>query len=81
MPTPEIQFTECTSSLIHSHGHDAATNTLALRFRKKDGPGDTFHYANVSKEMYDTLTKSESMGKHFIEHIRGNSEKHPHTKI
>ena len=77
---PHIALCQCTSSQIHAHGHDPATNTLAIQFKSKTGPGSVYHYPNFDAKQYEDFIKSESLGKHFGQHIRGNP-KHPHTKL
>lgn len=79
--TPQIAMTPCDSSQIHSHGHCPVTNTLALQFKGKDGPGSVYHYANFSKNDYDAFIKAPSKGKHFGAHIKKETVKHPFTKI
>jgi hypothetical protein len=77
---PEIQLTPCESSLIHAHGYDAATQTLALQFKAKGGPGATYHYADVPPEMYAALQTSDSVGRFFGSEIKNNPA-HPHTRV
>lgn len=75
-----MKMNESTSRNIHSHGHDPETNTLAVCFRRGEGPGNTYHYQNVTKEMYAELQKAPSHGQWFHQTIRGNAEKHPGAK-
>lgn len=77
---PQITMTPVESSQIHSIGHDPATNTLAIRFKGKNGPGSLYHYPGFTTEQFAAFQKAESKGKHFGAHIRGNA-KHPHSKI
>jgi hypothetical protein len=68
------------SSLIHSHGYDAASRTLALRFVNSD---KVYHYKDVPPEDAARFEAAESVGKHFGQHIRGKFEHtvitaHPH---
>ena len=77
---PKIELCPCESSQIHSHGHDPATNTLALQFKSKKGPGAVYHYPNVTAEDYSAFCCSPSKGKYFGANIKGNA-KHPHTRL
>lgn len=77
---PQVPLNPVKSSQIHAIGHDQATNTLAIQFKSKTGPGSVYHYPNVTAEQYAEMAKAESIGKHFGAHIKGNP-KHPHTKI
>lgn len=75
-----ITMTPVESSQIHSIGHDPATNTLAIRFKGKNGPGSLYHYPNFNAVQFAAFQKAPSLGKHFGANIRGNA-KHPHSKI
>ena len=76
-----ITMTEVKSSQIHSIGHDPASNTLAICFRNKSGRGPTYHYENVTAEQFEAFNGAESLGKHFIAHIKNEAERHPFTRI
>jgi len=78
--TPKINLCPCESSLIHAHGHDAATNTLELQFKSKGAGGKRYQYANVTPEMYAELCGAESIGKFFGGRIKGQ-EIHPFVLI
>lgn len=78
--TPTIKMSPVASSQIHSIGHDLATNTLAIRFKGKNGPGSLYHYPNFTAAQFAAFQAAESKGKHFGTNIRGNA-KHPHSKI
>lgn len=82
---PVIPLTACSSSRIAAHGHCPVTNTLALRFHGKEGPGPIYHYAGFDAEAYKALTGAESIGKHFGQHIdvkdKDGKPRYPHTKI
>ena len=70
------------SSQIHSIGHDAATNTLAIRFNGRNNtPGSLYHYANVTPDDFAAFSDAESQGKHFYKHIKPNVDKHPFQSI
>lgn len=78
--TPNITLCPCDSGLIHAHGFDPATGTLALQFKSKGGPGSIYYYANCTQDMYDELCAAESIGKFFAQRIK-NANEHPFTKI
>lgn len=83
--TGRIQLFDVDSSQIHSIGHDADTNTLAIRFLKDRGrdarPGSLYHYANFSAEEFQAFRGAESIGKHFGEYIKKFPEKYPYHKV
>lgn len=62
-----ITLTPCTSKMLQAHGHDAATQTLAVRF----GPGRIYHYHDVPAEVYASLRDADSIGIAFAKLIRG----------
>ena len=65
---PHIALTDVVSSQIKAIGHDPATNTLAIQF--KHGAGAIYHYPNVTADQHQAFVGSESMGKHFGQHIK-----------
>jgi len=71
------------SSQLHSIGHDAATNTLAIRFknRKTGAPTSLYHYSNFTVDDFAAFQAAESKGSHFGEHIKPFTEKYPFAKI
>jgi hypothetical protein len=71
---PKITMCDCQSSQLAQHGYDPATKTLAVKFKN----GGLYHYAGVSQEAYDALTKAKSLGKHFAANVRS---KFRHEKI
>lgn len=75
-----ISLSPVESSQIHSIGHDPETNTLAIQFKSKSGPGSIYHYPNITQAQFEALRSAESVGKHFGAHIKGNPN-HPHTKV
>ncbi|MBN3839333.1 KTSC domain-containing protein [Burkholderia sp. Ac-20349] len=79
---PTIATTEVASSQLHAIGHDAATNTLAVRFkpRKGDDTGPLYHYSNVTPADFAALRDAESVGSHFYKAIK-NSDRFPCTRI
>jgi len=63
-----------TSRMFSEIGHDAATSTLGLRFKK----GGEYHYHVFSAAKHQALMASESKGKHFRAHIL---DQHEFTRI
>ena len=82
---PAIAITPCESSRIHGYGYDAATQTLALQFKSKGGPGSIYHYAGVPAPVFSDLQKAESLGRFFGEVIQSKDEdgnlNYPFTKV
>lgn len=74
----EIPMQACQSSRIKEHGYDAATQTLALRF--KSGKGGIYTYANVPPELYEKFSQAPSIGQFFHQHIQGQPDAHPWTR-
>ncbi len=55
--TPSINMRPVTSSQIHSIGHCPNTNTLAIRFKAKNGgPAALYHYKNVQAEDFTAFS-------------------------
>ncbi|MCO7469478.1 KTSC domain-containing protein [Stenotrophomonas maltophilia] len=83
--TGRIQLFDVDSSQIHSIGHDAATNTLAIRFYRGYGdnkvPAAVYHYANFSAEEFQAFKDADSIGKHFGAYIKSFPEKYPYHKV
>lgn len=83
--TGRIQLFDVDSSQIHSIGHDADTNTLAIRFYRGYGdnkvPAAVYHYANFSAEEFQAFKDAESIGKHFGAYIKPFPEKYPYHKV
>ena len=81
-PTPTIQMVLVESSQIHSIGHDPATNTLAIRFKGKDGqPTSLYHYRNFTANDYRDFRFADSIGSHFYKHIKPAVLEFPYTRI
>lgn len=82
MPTLTIDMQPVESSQIHSIGHDAASNTLAIRFKNYKGePSSLYHYDNFSAADFDAFRSAESIGKHFGQHIKNETAKYPYRRI
>jgi hypothetical protein len=70
------------SSRIAELGHNAETNTLAIRFKRGDGShGALYHYGNFTAEDFATFDSAESLGTHFSQHIKKETEKHPYLRV
>lgn len=78
---PQITMQPVDSSQIHSIGHDADSQTLAIRFKSKAGAGSLYHYANFAAEDFEAFKSAESIGAHFGKHIKPETTKYPFTKI
>jgi hypothetical protein len=78
---PIIALVPVVSSQIAGIGHCPETNTLAIQFASKAGPGSLYHYANFTAEQYAALSGAESVGSHFIKHIKPKAIDHPYVKI
>lgn len=80
-----IELTDVVSSQIHSIGHDAETNTLAIRFFRGYGrdqvPGSLYHYDNFTAQDFEAFKNAESLGRHFGQNIKPFAEKYPYTKV
>jgi hypothetical protein len=80
-PRPSITMNPVESSQIEAIGHDAATNTLAIQFKGKAGPGSIYHYANFSAELFRDFRSAESIGSHFYKCIKPCSDRFPYVKV
>lgn len=77
-----IAMDEIVSSQLHSIGHHPESNTLAIRFKAKDGsPAALYHYANVTADEFAAFKGAESIGSHFYRNIKPNKEKYPFVCI
>jgi hypothetical protein len=79
---PVIAMDAVESSQIHSLGYDAASETLAIRFKNKAGaPTSLYHYAHVTPANFTALRDAESIGSHFYKHIKPLPERFPYVCI
>ena len=79
---PTIALDSVTSSQLHSYGYDAATQTLAIRFKNFNGNvGSTYHYANFTPTDWDAFKAAESKGSHFGKFIKKEAVKYPYIKV
>ncbi len=68
-----------SSSQIHSIGHDADSNTCAICFKGKDGPGHIYHYENFDAKQFEAFKSSKSIGTYFGKNVKRN-KLHPYAK-
>ncbi len=79
---PAIALQPIESSQLHSIGHHAESNVLAIQFKNKDGsPGSIYHYENFDAKQFEEFKSAESIGSHFYKHIKPHTDKHPFTRI
>ncbi|AMR77638.1 KTSC domain-containing protein [Cupriavidus nantongensis] len=79
---PAIGMQPVDSSKIHSIGHDAETNTLAVRFKNYKGEATSlYHYSNFTAEDFVALRDAESIGSHFHKQIKPYDKKYPYVKV
>lgn len=75
------------SSQLAAIGYDPISQTLEVEFHatKKqeaaDQPGSIYQYSNVQPGDAARLTEAESVGSHFIKHIKSDPERFPFKKI
>ena len=70
-----IEMNAVDSSNIQKVGYDAATRTLAVRFKS----GATYHYADVAPETHASMLAASSIGGFFFANIKSKCkfEKQP----
>lgn len=79
---PQIALEPVVSSQVQAIGHDAATNTLAIRFPGWEGkPGTLYHYANFNAEQFAEFAAAPSIGTFFTQKIKACEALFPYTKI
>ncbi|MDR9052109.1 KTSC domain-containing protein [Burkholderia multivorans] len=71
------------SSQIHSIGFDAATKTLAIRFKNRTTGAATslYHYENVDAALFAEFAAAESKGSFFGQRIKPFKDQFPYTQI
>jgi len=75
------------SSQLAAIGYDPISQTLEVEFTptKKqtaaDQPGSIYQYTGVAPGDAARLTEAESIGSHFIKHIKADPERFPFKKI
>lgn len=72
-----IEMQQVRSSQIEAIWHDAATKTLAIRFKG----GSEYRYANIEPETFEAMKTAESVGSFFYKNIKANKEKYPFSKV
>ncbi|MFC3107389.1 KTSC domain-containing protein [Undibacterium arcticum] len=78
---PVIAMDAVESSEIAAIGHDSETNTLAIQFPSKSGPGSVYHYANFDAEAFAAFKNADSIGSHFGKVIKPHPDRHPYVKV
>jgi hypothetical protein len=66
----EIPMQKVSSSQIDGIGYDALTQTLAVRFTAKVGPGALYHYTNVPPGVFEALRTADSVGAYHAANIK-----------
>ena len=80
--TKTIDMQTVDSSQIHAIGHDAETNTLAIRFKNWKGEVTSlYHYENFLAEDFEAFKSAESIGRHFGAFIKPFDQKYPFKQI
>lgn len=65
----QITRTPVASKLLSSIGYDEASQTLEVQFAKS---GAVYQYRDVSPSIYAQLVAADSLGSHFLSHIKDN---------
>lgn len=80
-----IEMQDVDSSQVAQIGHDAETNTLAIRFYRDYGRdqriGPLYHYSNFTADDFAAFKAAESKGRHFGRYIKPLPEKYPYTRV
>ncbi len=78
-----IPLTPVESSQIHSIGHDASTDTLAIRFKDKatGEPRALYYYANVDAARFKEFSEAPSIGSYFYKNIKPNVLEFPYWRV
>jgi len=66
-----IQLHEVKSSQITAIGYAPETETLAVQFKSKGGPGATYEYFDVPLVVYKAFDAADSIGKYFGAFVKG----------
>lgn len=67
-PYTPIPMAPVTSNQVAAIGYDPATQTLAVTFTR--GPGNVYHYPDVSPELHAEFVAAESIGSFFGQRIK-----------
>lgn len=80
--TKTIDMQTVESKQIHAIGHDAESNTLAIRFKNWKGEVTSlYHYENFTAEEFQAFKSAESIGRHFGAFIKPFDQKYPFKQI
>jgi hypothetical protein len=81
-PTLTIDLTPVESSQLSAYGYDAATQTLAIRFKGRgELPGSLYHYRNFGETDWQAFLDAPSKGSHFIRNIKPHANRYPCRRI
>lgn len=70
-----MQMKEIDSSNIHAVGYSETDELLAVQFKTKTGEaGNTYYYKDVPEEEFREFMESDSKGRYFSSHIKGQYE-------
>lgn len=67
-----MKMTKVTSSNIESIGYEGGVLAVKFLGGKSESSGGLYHYPGVTKEHYDKLMASQSIGVGFSQHIRAS---------
>lgn len=83
IPRTPITMMPVDSSQIAAIGHDPNTETLAIRFKPKDGMvvGSLYHYAGVDASLFGAFRAAPSTGNFFYANIKPNVDEFPYVKV
>ncbi|WP_115560050.1 KTSC domain-containing protein [Xanthomonas arboricola] len=77
-----ITLHDVESRQIAAIGHDASTQTLAVRFKNWKGDVTSlYHYDNVTADDYAALQAAESKGGYFNKVIKADPVRWPYRKV
>lgn len=79
----KLDMVAVVSSQIAARAYDEATHTMHIQFApRKDGtPGAIYEYRGVDPDTWKAFVEAESVGSHFIKHIKPFPEKYPFVKL
>ena len=80
-PILNIPVRVVDSSQIYGIGHDEATRTLAVRFKKAGEASTLYHFSNVAPETFAALRDAASIGSYFGKYIKAFPEQYPFQRI
>ncbi len=65
-----IEIRKVSSSWIESVGYDEEEQELHVKFRHGRGGGKAYIYGMVSREVFEKMLRSESVGRYYQAHIK-----------